>query len=128
MRTFFENKAYISQAHPITLIESEPQPDIAILRLPKQKYRTCHPNDKDIYWLIEVSETTLSYDLTKKAQIYAQNEIAEYWVIDLKNKQVIVHTQPTNNRYQKIEKLKTGTIKPIAFPNLEVDLKQILIY
>ena len=128
LRGLLKNKAYISQAHPITLIDSEPQPDVAILRLPKQKYRTRHPKAQDIYWLIEVSETTLNFDLEKKANIYASNSIAEYWVIDLKNKQVIVHTQPMNNRYQKIEKFKTGKIKPIAFPDLEVDLKQILIY
>lgn len=128
LRELLKDRAYISQAHPITLINSEPEPDIAILHLPKQNYRTRHPHAEDIYWLIEVSQTTLNFDLTNKAQIYAQNGIAEYWVIDLNNKQVIVHTQPVNNQYQKVKKFKTGSINPIAFPDLEVNLNQLLIY
>ena len=128
LRELLRDRAYISEAHPITLVDSEPEPDVAILSLPEENYLTRHPNAQDIYWLIEVSETTLNFDLTKKAQIYAQNEISEYWVIDLNNKQVIVHTQLVNNQYQKVEKFKTGTIKPKAFPDLEIEMSKLLIY
>ena len=97
-REILKGRAYIRDAHPITLDNSEPKPDIAIVRLPKTIYLQHQPYPEDIYWLIEVSNKSLNLDLVSKSKIYARNNIPEYWVIDLVNKKLVVHTQPSNDR------------------------------
>ena len=65
------------------LFDSEPEPDNVIAKLPLERYDNRHPYPKDIELLIEVSDTTLKYDLDTKQKIYALAKIKEYWVIDL---------------------------------------------
>ena len=59
LRNKLSGLAHVKESHPITLDNSEPEPDIAIVRLPLTIYRTRHPYAEDIYWLIEVSQRTL---------------------------------------------------------------------
>ena len=49
-------------------------------------------------------------------------------MIDLIHEKVIVHTNQLNSRYQKIEEYTFSTIKPIAFPSIEVEISQLLFY
>jgi Uma2 family endonuclease len=128
LREKLKGLAKIRESHPITLDNSEPEPDIAIVRLPKTIYAQHHPYPQDIYWLIEISHKTLSKDLTEKKTIYARNGIVEYWVIDLINKRLIVHTAPEGNNYTKITEYTQGTISPLAFPQLEIALEQLLLF
>jgi Uma2 family endonuclease len=128
LREKLQGLAKIRESHPITLDNSEPEPDIAIARLPKTIYAQHHPYPQDIYWLIEISHKTLSKDLTEKKTIYARNGIVEYWVIDLINKKLIVHTAPEGNNYTKITEYTQGIISPLAFPELEIALEQLLLF
>ncbi|BAU63602.1 hypothetical protein STA3757_09680 [Stanieria sp. NIES-3757] len=125
LRQILIGKAWIREAHPITLTNSEPEPDLAIVKLPKNKYFQHHPTFQDIYWLIEISDTTLAYDLSKKKEIYATENIQEYWVLDIKNKQLIVFTTPQNNNYLAQLILNKGIVKPIAFPNLSISVEKL---
>ncbi len=127
LRDLLKGKAYISESHPITLDNSEPEPDIAVVRLPSSIYHQHHPYAEDIYWLIEVSNRTLTKDLEIKTITYARNGIPEYWVVDLKNKQLIVHTQPDRDKYLQIVTYNRGTITPQAFPNCQISLDKILL-
>ena len=52
LRSVFDKTAEIQESHPITLDNSEPEPDVAVVRLPETIYRTHHPYPEDIYWLI----------------------------------------------------------------------------
>jgi Uma2 family endonuclease len=122
LRDVLADRAYISEAHPITLDNSEPQPDVAIVRLPKTIYKEHHPYPEDIYWLIEVSDSTLSCDLGDKAQIYARNGIQEYWVLDVKGKQLSVFRHPTGDRYGDRAIWKAKHISPLSFPDLELEV------
>ena len=126
LRELLKGKAKIYEAHPISLDNSEPEPDIAIVKLPVSLYDNHHPYSQDIYWLVEVSQTTLQVDLGEKAVIYARNNIPEYWVIDLVNHRLIVHTQPIGDRYTQIIEYLAGTIKPLAFPNIAIDIHKLL--
>ncbi|MGK7881259.1 MAG: Uma2 family endonuclease [Crocosphaera sp.] len=128
LRDLLKGKAQIRESHPITLDNSEPEPDIAIVRLPETIYRHHHPYPQDLYWLIEVSNKTLKKDLEQKIITYARNGIPEYWVIDLKNKKLIVHTQIKNSRYSQITEYLSGKITSQAFTDLEIDLKKIILY
>jgi Uma2 family endonuclease len=128
LRELFQGKAYVRDAHPITLDNSEPEPDIAIVRLPHTIYAQHHPYPEDIYWLIEVFNETLTKDLEQKTITYARNGIPEYWVIDLKNNQLIVHTQPQDNSYAQIVEHKAGTVSSLAFPKIAIALNRLLLY
>ncbi len=67
-------------------------------------------------------------DLEQKVITYARNRIPEYWVIDLKNKKLIVHTQLQNNNYSQITDYFSGKITSQAFPNIEIDMEKLLLY
>jgi Uma2 family endonuclease len=128
LRDLFKGQAYVRDAHPITLDNSEPEPDIAIVQLPATIYRNHHPYAQNIYWLIEVSNRTLKKDLEQKIITYARNGIPEYWVIDLKNKKLIVHTQIQNSSYSKVVEYRSGTIASQAFDDIKIDLDKLLLY
>ncbi|MGK7937294.1 MAG: Uma2 family endonuclease [Xenococcaceae cyanobacterium] len=128
LRELLAQEAEIIQAQPITLDNSEPEPDVTIARLPEAIYRTHHPYAQDIYWLIEISNRTLTIDLKQKSRLYARNNIPEYWVIDLVGKKLIVHTQPDNEEYSQIAEYKTGVILTQAFPNIAIKLDKLLLF
>lgn len=128
LREKFKGLAKIRESHPVTLENSEPEPDIAIVRLPKTIYKEHHPYPEDIYLIIEVSRSTLKIDVETKSKIYARNSIPEYWIIDLVNKKLIVHTQPADNNYLQIVEYKSGTISPQAFPNITITLDRLLLF
>lgn len=127
-KELLQKKVVIREAHPVTLDNSEPEPDIAVVRSPYTDYFARHPFPQDIYWLVEISNKTLKLDLEKKSVTYARNSIPEYWVIDLVNKKLIVHTQPVNNFYSQIQTLTTGTVSPQAFPDIAIALDKMLLF
>ena len=59
---------------------------------------------------------------------YARNGIPEYWVIDLVNQKFFVHTQLQDSKYLKVVEYKTGIVTSLAFPNIQIDLAQILLF
>jgi Uma2 family endonuclease len=128
LRKLLENRAEVYEAHPITLDNSEPEPDVSIVRLPESIYDLHHPYAEDIYWLIEIANLTLAKDLSQKTVIYARNRILEYWVIDLVNKKLIVHTQPGQDNYLQVVEYKSGTVTPQAFSEITIELNNLLLY
>jgi len=128
LRNILLDLADVHESHPITLDNSEPEPDIAIVRLPETIYRSHHPYPQDIYWLIEISNRTLRKDLEEKIVTYARNGIVEYWVIDLVNKKLIVHTEVQNNGYAQVVKYQAGSVSPLAFPEIAIALDKLLLF
>ena len=82
-----DGRAVVRSDHPITLPDSEPEPDIAVVRPPGRMYRNRHPYPEDIFWLIEFSDSSLVRDLAQKRRLYAQAQVPEYWVVDLQRSQ-----------------------------------------
>lgn len=78
----------------ITTRDSEPEPDIAVVRGPARRYLKSHPRRRDIGMLVEVAEKSLRRDRTVKARIYARERIPIYWIINLIERHVEVYTQP----------------------------------
>lgn len=125
LRTRLKDRAWVSEARPITLANSEPEPDIAVVRLPWFQYSQHHPYSEDILLLIEISDSTLSKDLNEKKQLYAQAGILEYWVVDVKAKKVIVFQQSDGNNYRIQLEYTTGKITPLSFPDVEIPVEKI---
>ncbi|MBD2327511.1 Uma2 family endonuclease [Alkalinema sp. FACHB-956] len=111
---------------PITLANSEPEPDVAIVQISDIGYEDRHPGAEDIFWLIEVANSSLQTDLTLKAALYAQAAIPEYWVIDLADRRLHLLRQPQGDRYQQQTILTTGTLIPLAFPEITIEVDRLL--
>lgn len=71
---------------------SEPEPDVAVVPGTVRDYTVMHPTEAAL--IIEVAETSLTYDRTEKASLYAKAEIADYWIVNLVDGQLEVYRQP----------------------------------
>jgi Uma2 family endonuclease len=109
----------------ITLSDSEPEPDIAIVRLPESSYIDRHPAPQDIFWIVEVAKTSLKKDLEIKAAIYATAEISEYWVLNLSTQQIVVFRNPQAGQYLEEYTVGEETITPLAFVDVAVSVKRL---
>lgn len=126
LRSIFGDRVRVHEAHPITLPnDSEPEPDIAILKPPISRYRTHHPYPDDIFWLMEISNSTLAIDLRVKKDLYARSGIPEYWVMNLQAMELVVFRDLSTDGYQSEIHLNSGTISAIAFPDIQVDIQRL---
>ncbi|MBD1843813.1 Uma2 family endonuclease [Cyanobacteria bacterium FACHB-63] len=119
--------ADVRSAKPVTLPnQSEPEPGLAIVQDLGREYRDHHPYPENIFWLIEYSNSSLSKDLEIKRKIYAEVGIPEYWVVNLKKLELIIFRDPQNGDYSSEVTRSTGTIAPLAFPDLSILVERIL--
>jgi Uma2 family endonuclease len=127
LRELLRGRAKIREAKPITLSDnSEPQPDIAIVQPLGDEYFEHHPYPENIFWLIEFSDSSLSKDLETKSKIYAAAGINEYWVINLKQRKLIIFRSPTDEGYEFKQTLNEGAIAPFAFQDVQISVQRLL--
>lgn len=114
------NQALVRNQEPVILpLDSEPEPDFAIVRLRDDQYLSTHPYPEDILLIIEVSDSSLDYDQTTKLSLYAEHQIQHYWIVNLSDRCLEQYREP----YQK----ETGfgyQSKRIALPHESVELPQ----
>lgn len=96
-----------------------------MLRLPR-RYRHRRPGPEDIYWLVEVADTTLAKDTGEKLTISATAGIPEYWVIDVGRSHLRVFRQPLEKEYQSETVVTQGTVSPLVFTDLGISVKRLL--
>ena len=100
-------------------MNSQPQPDIALLHRRSDFYEKGHPEPEDIILIVEVAESSAQYDRDVKASLYARAGIAEYWLADLTEGRVEVRLDPEDGQYRTLQVLgKRDTISPVAFPEV----------
>jgi Uma2 family endonuclease len=110
--------------NPLTFVnfDSEPEPDIVWAK--PRRYAEQHPTENDVLLLIEVAESSLTFDRGEKADLYAAVGILDYWIVNLVDRAVEVCRDPHDGRYRSVQTFGTGSIvKPIAIPEalLSVD-------
>jgi len=121
------DRAMIRQSKPITLPnDSEPEPDIAIVQRLGREYLEHHPYPENIFWVIEYSDSSLDKDLQTKSNVYAEVKIPEYWVVNLKRRQLVVFRDPQDGEYASKVTLNGGTIYPLAFLDVAVSVDSIV--
>src|SRR5207248_516703 len=79
----------------VALADSQPEPDVAVVREDPGDYTTRHPAPADIGFLMEVADTSLLRDRREKAEMYARAGIPIFWIINLADRRVEVYTQPS---------------------------------
>ncbi|MEM8503337.1 MAG: Uma2 family endonuclease [Cyanobacteria bacterium P01_D01_bin.1] len=120
-------RAKVRHAKPITLPnQSEPEPDIAVVQRLGREYLSHHPYPENVFWLIEYSDTSLQKDLEVKTKVYAEVDIPEYWVVDLKKRTLIVFRKPRMGQYTSRQEYTSGKIVPLAFPDISVEVSTIV--
>jgi Uma2 family endonuclease len=82
---------------------SLPEPDVAVLAEKKSAYQKRHPRGDELLLVVEVSDTTASFDLTRKAALYAAAGVPEYWVLDLTRHVLVVHRRPDGSTYRLLQ-------------------------
>ncbi len=96
-------------------VESEPEPDLVWAK--RKDYSARHPAAGDVLLLIEVADSSLEYDRTEKAEIYAAAGIRDYWIVNLNYRLVEVYRDPRKSRFATIRTYGAGeTIQPLAAP------------
>ncbi|MGL6097374.1 MAG: Uma2 family endonuclease, partial [Fimbriiglobus sp.] len=109
---------------PVTLSESEPEPDAAIVRGDRKTYTTRHPGPADFGIVIEVAASSLAEDRRVKGLFYAQAGIPEYWVVNVAERVVEVYTDPdpaaTPPAYRTRTDFVPGQDVPIVLDGTEV--------
>ena len=107
--------------------DSEPQPDVCLLRLRDDFYALAHPGPDDVLLLVEVSDTSTEYDREVKLPMYARHGIVEVWLVGLEEGVVDVYRGPTTQGYQVVAQLERGQgLSSEAFPQLDLAVDQIL--
>lgn len=86
---------YVDAQEPVTIGDSEPEPDVTVVRGSRRDYRDHHPGAQDVALLAEVSDTTLQRDRGSKKRVYARANVPVYWIINLIDSQVEVYTNPS---------------------------------
>lgn len=128
LKSLLLDRADVRSQSPIALSPaSEPEPDIAVVEIDVIEYSDRHPQPNEILLLIEVADSTLTRDLGEKARAYAQANVQDYWVVDVRERVVHVFRQPSGNTYQQKQKLSEGDVPSLlAFPDIDVALDQML--
>ena len=120
------SRAKVREGKPITLADSEPEPDLAIVQPLGAEYAKHHPYPENIFWVIEFSDSSLTKDLGDKLKIYAKAGIKEYWVINLRDNELIVFRSPQNGEYPQEARLRNGNISPLAFPEVSIAVNRLM--
>jgi Uma2 family endonuclease len=81
----------------LTLSDSEPEPDVVVVRGNARSYKNNHPTPTDVGLVIEVADATLAGDRTDKARIYARARLPIYWIVNLTDAQLETYEDPTGD-------------------------------
>lgn len=120
-------RSILSIQDPLRVLDSEPVPDLAILRYRDDFYAGKAAAAEDALLVIEVADSSLHYDQTVKAPLYAQAGIPELWVIDLNDNLIWVYLEPSDKGYLSIKAHQRGSsITPQAFADIPLNVNDIL--
>lgn len=96
---------------------SEPEPDLVVLNRDLSHFKSDRPAPKDLRLVIEVADTSLGFDRTTKAALYARAGIVEYWILDIEGRRMIVHRDPQAGQYTSIAAYSFDeSVAPLASP------------
>jgi len=116
------DQAIVSVQDPLVIGErSVPQPDVVLLKPRPDSYTQSHPTTADVLLVVEVADTTLSFDLGTKIPLYARSGIPEAWVIDVQERVVRVFRDPSASGYRTSFTVSGGeSVAALALPAIVV--------
>ncbi len=128
--TLLQGQATVRNQEPIILgDDSEPEPDLAIVRNRSDRYLDNHPGVADILLVIEVSDSTLKYDRETKLSLYAESGIDNYWLFNLVSNCLETYSQPFQIQgkfeYAKKQVYLPNAVINLPFSTIPLDLSKV---
>jgi Uma2 family endonuclease len=122
-RAAAEGLALVSVQSPLRLDPyNEPEPDVMLLKPRADDYQDRHPGAADVLLLVELSDSSLSYDRGLKLALYARFGVPEVWIVDLRGAAVEVYREPAGGAYALRERLTSGPLAPVLAPGVTIDV------
>jgi len=117
-----------SVQNPVQLGDlSEPEPDFMLLKPNDDFYSSRHPNADDVLLLIEVADSSLSFDQNQKLRLYASHNIPEYWLMNLNDSCLEVYRQPHGDCYGEKTTLRVGDTATLSqLDQITINIADIL--
>jgi Uma2 family endonuclease len=126
-RAVADGLTLVSVQNPLRLdAYNEPEPDLVLLRPRADDYRDSHPGAADVLLVIEVSESSLTYDRGTKLALYAKFSVPEVWIVDLLGAAIEVYREPKEGAYSSRQRLTGGTLAPALLPGVKIDVAALL--
>lgn len=91
------NGWYVDSQEPIVTVDSEPEPDVAIIRGRSEDYVDANPGCEHVGLVVEIADVTLLRDRQLKGRLYARAAIPVYWIVNLVDRQVEVFEEPASS-------------------------------
>ena len=122
-----QGRAIVRVQGPVRLSGfSEPQPDLTVMRLRPDRYRSGHPQPADVLLMVEVSDSSLRFDRTVKLPLYARAGIPEFWIVDLGRRMLDAHRTPSGDGYRSMRSYGAGERVALAMaPEIELSLQRV---
>jgi Uma2 family endonuclease len=122
----FGDVAEVSIQNPVRVNRnSEPLPDAALLH--RRTARFSIPTPDQVFLVIEIAQSSLSYDRGVKIPLYGRSGVPEAWLIDLTSRLLFVYREPGADGYAVVLTRRAGdTIAPLAFPDRELSVADIV--
>ena len=121
-------RAIVRVQNPVRLDgNSQPQPDVMLLRWRDDFYRDGHPRPADVLLLIEVSDSSVDYDRNEKLAAYTAAGIPEVWIVNRPDRRIESYADPAGDAYATVRHYGAGeSISPQAFPDVVLQVDQII--
>jgi len=118
----------VSIQDPISLGDSEPEPDVAVLSFRDDLYASRRPVADDVHLLLEVADSSLAYDREIKTPIYAEAGIRDFWIVNLTNRTIEVYREPqSDGRYAAVYTARVGEhVSPLEIEGLSISVEEIV--
>jgi Uma2 family endonuclease len=125
---------FVHQESPIDVSpednpSNEPEPDVIVLNQDFSNFLSANPSPQDLLLVVEIADTTVNFDLTIKAALYARAGIADYWVFDIPRRRLIVHRNPQFGTYTEIAIYnEQESVAPLAAPHVMFKVADAFAY
>ena len=104
---------------------TEAQPDLIVLKPDRDYHSSKFPTGSDTLLVVEVSDTSFSYDHDIKVPLYAAHDVPEVWIVDLESRCLRFFRTPVNGKYTEVEVVQEPTFATVA--GRTIDLSDLLI-
>jgi Uma2 family endonuclease len=115
---------HVSSQEPVTTLDSEPEPDVIVVRGKRRQFANRHPQPEELALVVEVADASRPRDQGIKKRLYARANIGVYWIVNLIAMQIEVYTVPTSQAqlpdYVEQTIYKPGEEVPVLLDGVEI--------
>src|SRR5437762_5509585 len=115
----------VRREDPLTLADSEPEPDISVVKGQEKDYLQTHPRTAELVIEVAISSAVLDRE---NASLYAEAGVKEYWIVLGREREIEVYRQPENGRYRDKSIFSAAqTLKCGSVPGIQILLADLFI-